>query len=250
MNLFFYVFGRCCMFCGKTVEPGDAYGICEDCARGISEQRLIIPSGENRDSVAVYYFEGPARRGLHRFKYGDKIALGKFCGKLLAARFRVRGDRGHVVTCVPRAKDGRPRIYNQSAVIAKAMAKELGLPFDPNLLFKRKGICPQPECPTHLAREENAKRAYRNGPSKRDLSGQSVVLVDDLYTTGATVNACCNILKKRGAADTLTYTAMRVRAEGATPLVANFDRPLVHEDFIDPFSHRKRRFRGIRREYI
>ena len=231
------------MICGKTVDPRCAEGICDECARQMAEHRVVVPSGENRYVVSVYYFQEPLRRGLHQFKYGGKRAFGIHLGRKLAERYRQRGDRADVVTCVPRAKDGKPRMYNQSAVIAKVVAKELNLPFDPKLLRKRNGMRSQPECHTHLAREENAKRAYRNGSSRRDVTGQRVMLVDDLYTTGATVNACCNLLKQRGAADTLAYTALRAHPENLPPLVANFDRLYVHQDFTDPTFYPTRRFR-------
>ena len=231
------------MICGKTVDPRCIGGICDECVREIAERRLVIPAGENRHVVSAYYFEGPLRRGLHRFKYGGKKAFGVYLGRKLADLYRQRGDRADIVTCVPRAKDGRHRMYNQSAVIAKKMAKELNLTFDGKLLRKRKGMKTQPECSTHLAREENAKRAYRSGSSPRDVTGQRVMLVDDLYTTGATVNACCDLLKERGAADTLAYTAFRAHPENLPPLVVNFDRLYVHQDFIGPASYPTRRFR-------
>ncbi len=243
MNLFQWIFGRCCMICGRTLDPCSAEEICSDCGREIAENRLVIPLEDNRAGVSAYYFYEPMRRGLHRFKYDGKKALGIYFGKKLAQRFQQREDRADVVTCVPRARDEVPRMYNQSAVIAKAMARELNLPMDFKLLRKRKGMRTQPQCPTYLAREQNAKRAYRTGPSRRDLTGKRVILVDDLYTSGGTARACCDLLKKQGAQDVLIYTALRADPGEEITLGTNFDRLHIHEDFHGPHPYPTRRFR-------
>ena len=198
--------GRLCIFCGETVDLREGF-VCSECARQIEERRLLIRPEENLRSVALYRYQGTVRRGLHRFKYGGRAEFGKVCGAMLADWFRARREQADVITCVPRAKDGRPRLYNQSELLAKTMAKELKIPFDPHLLSKRKGFPSQTDCPTPKAREENAKRAYRSGRSTRDLRGKRVVLVDDLYTTGATAAACEKILRKQGVAKVLVYTA-------------------------------------------
>ncbi len=242
MNLFHVVFGRCCILCGKTVDPRSAE-ICEECSAKMEENHLIVPLSEHQNRVSVYYYGDPIRRGLHQFKYGGKKEFGIHLGQTLAKRYRERKDVAQVITCVPRAKDGNARIYNQSAVIAKSMAKALNLPFDPNLLGKRKGALTQPECPTPLAREENAKKSYCIGESRRDLSGLRVLLVDDLYTTGATVRACGELLQERGADAVLFYPAIYDRATTTQSLVANFDQIHVHDDFSDPTKYRNRKYK-------
>ena len=92
MKFFRYLFGRQCMLCGRTVEPVLSHGVCAVCEGRIAEERLVIPSGENRNSVAIYYYEDPVRRGLHRFKYRGRIEWGWACAELLAERSRERGE--------------------------------------------------------------------------------------------------------------------------------------------------------------
>lgn len=242
LNLFHVIFGRCCILCGKTVDPRSAE-ICEECSRKIEKNHLVVPLWEHRDRVSVYYYGDPIRQGLHQFKYGGKREFGIHLGQKLAERYRERKDVAHVITCVPRAKDGKARIYNQSAVIAKRMAKVLDLPFDPNLLAKRRGALTQPECPTPLDREENAKNAYYIGKSRRDLSELRVLLVDDLYTTGATVRACGDLLQERGADEVLTYPAINDRATTDFPFVANYDQIHVHDEVPDPTKYRNQKYR-------
>ncbi len=240
MRLLRVVFGRCCLFCGNTVDPAAMGDICPECTEQIETQKLAIPSGESGPAVSLYWYDGPVRLGLHRFKYGGKIALGRFCGARLGEESRNRGTVADVITCVPRAKDGKPRLYNQSRVIAGEMAKITGLPLDDKLLIKRKGALTQPECSTRLLRQKNAKKAYRPGPSSRDLTGKTVVLVDDLYTSGATCEACAAILKKRGAARVLVYTACRVKPGNPFKLVRNLGCKPQHFEFSDPTPYRRR----------
>ena len=207
MNLLRYVFGNLCIFCGRTADPRDGE-ICRSCREEILRDNLEIPPGETGPVLSLYRYEGAPRNGLHRFKYRNARRLGRFCGRRMALRFRELGRRGDVVTCVPRAKDGLSRPYNQSAVLAKAFAKQTGLPFDPDLLRKRSGARTQVQCKSSAARRKNAAYAYRKGTSPRNLSGLTVILIDDLYTSGATARACEEILKKQGAAAVEICTAM------------------------------------------
>ncbi len=224
MNLFHYIFGHSCVICGKTIDPWCSEEICDECTKEIARRKLWIPLDAFESVVSLYYFQEPMRVGLHRFKYDGKKAFGVYMGRQLAERYRQRGDVADVVTCVPRAADGKPRMYNQSAVIAKVVAKELNLPFDPKLLRKERGIRTQTECETSLERAENARQGYRKGSSRRKINGQQILLVDDLFTTGATAWACHDVLKDEGAQECLVYTLLRNQRDRSKPFLLNFDR--------------------------
>ncbi len=242
MNLLQLLFGKCCVLCGKTMEPREKSKTCKDCLTLMEENRVFLPAKETKTHVSLYAFSDPIRLGLHRFKYRGKKAFGQYVGRKMAERFRQRGECADLVTCVPRAKDELPRMYNQSEVIAKVMAKELNLPFAPKLLKKKRGIPSQTHCTTPLMREENAKKAYFANPSAQNIQGLRVLLADDLYTTGATARACSEILKTQGAAEVLVYTAVSHRSEIITPLAANFDRGHVHAEFETPVPYQNRKF--------
>lgn len=235
-----WVLGRQCLFCGRTVDP-QSEGICTECAARIAEENLEISAEETGAVISLYRYAGPVREGLHRFKYGGVADLGIDCGQKLALLFRELGRHGDVVTCVPRAKDGAPRLYNQSRVIAEAFAKALNLPLDDALLRKRNGARTQPECVDRHARLRNAEHAYRKGPSPRNIEGQTVVLIDDLYTSGATAQVCTEILKKRGAAQVIICTAMQTKAP-APRLVRSESFEHRHIALVDESDYRGRVF--------
>lgn len=234
MNLLHLLLGKSCVFCGRTMDPQDKSELCRDCLAQMKETRVSVPVHETREHVSVYAFADPVRLALHRFKYGGKKAFGRYAGRKIAERFRTRKEVADLVTCVPRARDGLPRMYNQSEILAKVAARELHLPFAPNLLKKRKGALSQTHCATPLMREENAKKAYFTNPKAQNIQGLRILLVDDLYTTGATARACTELLKNQGAAEVFVYTAVSHRADFIVPLVANFDRGHVHAEFSAP----------------
>ena len=244
MNLLQLLLGKSCILCGQTMDPQNKSELCQGCLVQMEENRVFLPTHEARGHVSVFAFADPIRLGLHRFKYRGKKAFGRYAGGKIAERFRQREEIADLVTCVPRARDGLPRRYNQSELLAKIVARELHLPFAPNLLKKRRGALSQTHCATPLMREENAKRAYFANPKAQTIQGLRVLLVDDLYTTGATARVCTELLKSNGAADVLVYTAVAHRSEFITPLIANFDRRHVHAEFETPIPYQNRKFRN------
>lgn len=220
MNLLHIILGRTCIFCGNTVDPSSD-GVCKNCAQAIAERHLEILPSEQKDVLSLFRYEEPLRHGLHRFKYNGVADLGKYCARLMAQRIRELDLNADLITCVPRAKDGLPRMYNQSEMIARPLAKQLNLPFNNTLLRKRSGAKSQTECINAHARLRNAQKAFRKGFQKIDLHGKRILLVDDLYTTGATTQTCSELLKKMGAESVLICTAMRVCGSPSALLISN-----------------------------
>ncbi len=97
------------------------------------------------------------------------------------------------------------RGYNQSELIAKIIAKKSKIPYRKNILIKQKHNITQSNL-NRKQRFENVKNVFK---VTNDLKNKKILLIDDIYTTGATVNECARVLKKAGASEVVVYTVAR-----------------------------------------
>jgi len=155
-------------------------------------------------------------------KYEQVISLANWFGDRLAEMVLREGaeQRVDVVVPVPLHRDRhRERGYNQAELIARAVAKRMHLPLDSSLLVR---IKPRPS-QLVLSRTEHWKSvrgAYATRPGKK-IDNLRVLLVDDVLTTGATLDACSRALKKAAAAAVVGVTVGRVRFGQATAVPAS-----------------------------
>ncbi|MBI2533230.1 MAG: ComF family protein [Deltaproteobacteria bacterium] len=154
--------------------------------------------------------EHPLRQVVQKFKYGRKVALGKPLGRLLALGCGDFLSECHfdVILPVPlHPKRLRWRGFNQSVLLARQVSRAYGVPMDPFVLVRIKETLPQ----TQLSEEErrkNVRGAFALNPA-RSVDGKRVLLVDDVYTSGATVNECSRTLNRAGAEEVTVLTLAR-----------------------------------------
>jgi ComF family protein len=163
-------------------------------------------------------YSGPARRAVIRLKYGRDIGLGEALTRHLVELLASLPWQIDRVTCVPLSK-GRLKLrgYNQSAMLARPLALAIQRPFTPLLLRKTR------ESPSQVGlsareRRENVDGAFTAGYGP-DLKGCTILVVDDVTTTGSTMNACARALKNAGAASIygLTFARAGLRDHIAIP---------------------------------
>jgi ComF family protein len=132
--------------------------------------------------------------------------LGRVLGQLALAR-QVRDKTYDLVVPVPlHVTRLRKRGYNQSAWLAKSLAKQQGLAWDPFVLRKVSRTPVQ----TGLPRDQRLKNVRNSFAVDSDqVAGKRILLVDDVYTTGATLEACARVLKKAGAKEVDTSVIAR-----------------------------------------
>ena len=105
------------------------------------------------------------------------------------------------------------RGFNQSELIAKEVSKRFGLPFSKRIVIRKKLTKPQAEL-KKKERLQNMTNAFSPSPevlriSKKPLKGRSVLLIDDVWTTGSTMQACAKVLKSLGAEKIWAFTLAR-----------------------------------------
>ena len=208
LNLFF---PARCPICNRIEQR--QFHMCDGCKQEVTRvTERCIGCGCAKDSctcskhpfslclVSPFIYEGKLREAIHRFKFGDETSLSVFFGKEVADS--VKEEFGNVdfdiITCVPQTKrKRRKRGYNQSALLAKEISKQLSVPFDELLLIKTRNT-PDQHTLKGKARIANLKNAF--AADKPDsVKGKTILLCDDIKTTGATLNECRKTLLKAGA---------------------------------------------------
>jgi ComF family protein len=222
----------CCAACRAAVSDPDAL-----CARCWSEVRFIAPPlcpvygtpfpyhvGEGvlsaealsdpppfRRARSAAIYSDAARRLVHRLKYQDRPDLGRVMAK---AMFRVGEELladCALIVPVPlyRWRLWRRR-FNQAAALGAWLARMSGVPQDPLALERIRSTRRQVGL-TALQREENVRGAFRvPGATRSRIAGLPVLLVDDVYTSGATAKAATRALLRGGAASVDVLTFARV----------------------------------------
>ena len=217
------VFPPGCLACRKATATVDA--LCPDCWRAtrfierpfcerlgtpfpadLGQEGLLSPDAIAHPPVfararAVAHFDdGPARRLVHRLKYGDRLELANAMGAWMARAGDEILTEADVLVPVPLHR-GRllSRLYNQSALLARAVSSRCGVPLSVEALQRRKPTPPQVGL-TRTQRALNVQGAFVVPDEARILvDGRAVVLVDDVLTSGATVNAASRALLRGGA---------------------------------------------------
>ncbi len=180
--------GPVCCKCGKSVSEDDT--LCEDCKK---TERTFD------GAVAVFEYNTAIKESVYRFKYNNK--------REYAASFAYMIEKTHgeiirlwkpdVIIPVPmHAEKKKVRGYNQAELLAKETADIFGIRMDADALVRKKMTVPQKELSTGN-RYKNLNGAFG---VRKDLTGRRVLLIDDIYTTGATFDACAQTLKSAGAA--------------------------------------------------
>lgn len=160
---------------------------------------------------AVCAYEGIVLDAIHKFKYGRNLTVGAALARLLAG-FKFAGmdvASFDLILPVPlHIRRLRQRGFNQSLILARALAKKNKLALDFSTL-KRKNPTRSQTGLDKKERGSNVRGAFRVF-SPQKLKGKNVLIVDDVYTTGATLNECAKTLKKAGAAMVGAITLARV----------------------------------------
>jgi ComF family protein len=188
-----------CAPCAASVErcTGEPASLCAGPdARNIDEPRVHVAFG---------YYGGALATAIRRLKYEDRPYLARPLGELLRGACRAAEARADVVIPVPlHLRRLAERGYNQSALLAAHVARELRAPLRTSVLTRTVDTVPQVELDGD-SRRQNVENAFVvNAPAS--LRGRAVALVDDVSTTGATLRACGRALRAAGAELVMGFT--------------------------------------------
>ncbi len=186
-----YVTEPFCFKCGRPLfDPGAEF--CTEC----------IGTGHEFDAGrAVFLYDDVIKKSIYSFKYGNRQEYAKFYAKEMALALgpfieRVRPD---AIIPIPLHKSRlKKRGYNQAQLISEGLSKLVHIPVIKDLLIREKNTKVQKNL-GEKARQNNLKNAFKIG--RNDVSLKTVIIVDDIFTTGSTMDSAARCLRENGVAN-------------------------------------------------
>lgn len=152
----------------------------------------------NIDGIrSVFYYEGVAREAVLALKYKNLKAMSAPLGKFLAEKLPEMPACDAIVPVPLHPRRLRQRGYNQSSLLAREVAKVSGLALVEGSLVRLRDTPPQARSSNSEERQANVEGAFTCCDQR--LQGKRVIIVDDVFTTGATLSACATAVKAAGA---------------------------------------------------
>ena len=219
-----FIYPPTCAGCGSPLDSERSRAVCSSCLLALepisepycprcgipypTESRTPHLCGDCLGGVHLFdraratgFYRGLLREIIHRFKYGGQTFLARPLAKILAASAKELTRLHHIDLIVPvplHSKRLRQRGFNQASLLARYLGSALKISVDYASLKRSRWTEPQ----TGLSRRQravNVKGAFAlTRPEK--IEAKSILLLDDVFTTGETVNQCVGVLKKDGGA--------------------------------------------------
>ncbi|EOS25748.1 comF family protein [Lachnospiraceae bacterium 3-1] len=183
-----YVREPACSRCGKPLED-ERQEYCYDCGR---------KTFEYTQGKALWVYKGIVRDSLYRFKYHNRQEYAEYYSSELIREYGEWINKCNIQAVVPiplSKKRLRQRGFNQAALVARKIGKKMNLPVFCDVLLRIKDTKAQKEL-NDEERKNNLKRAFKTRTNKVQLD--HILLIDDIYTTGSTMNEAAKELKRAG----------------------------------------------------
>ena len=158
-------------------------------------------------AIAAGLFEGSLREAVHLFKYRPARSLGRPLATWMTARVRMISDLDLVMPVPLHRKRLRQRGFNQALLLGKGVADAFRLPLVYDKLQRVRNTRPQVEL-SGAERSRNVHDAFRI-ERPLGIAGKRILVVDDVFTSGATMNECARVLKESGAKSVVAFTLAR-----------------------------------------
>lgn len=189
-----YLSGKLCLHCSNIITGSGKY--CLHCkGKKFDCDKIISP----------FIYDGIIKKFIVGLKFNNKKYYAQSLAYYMAMTFLKENFPCDIITCVPICnKRLKQRGYNQAELLASEFAKIVNIDFDPAVLKRVK------ETPTQIFlnysdRQKNLIDAFK--VDKKIVKDKNVVIIDDVYTTGATITECSKALKKAGAKTVYAVTA-------------------------------------------
>lgn len=151
-----------------------------------------------RRGLTLFLYNDPVRKSIYRFKYAGRREYSKFYGEEICRHLGREIVQFHAQALIPvplHKKRLRKRGFNQAELIADEVGRRLGIPVRPEIVIRQRNTEALKKM-TRAERENNLKRAFKM--RENDVKLDTVIVVDDILTTGSTINEISKILREKG----------------------------------------------------
>ena len=192
-----------CFSCLSDIAPVNADG-CRFCGRPQTSSSGRCKNCINRHSdidefYTAFYYEGPIKNLIKKYKYDNALYLERFLSGYLVNLFKSRisdhFEEGFIVPLPLHKSKLKKRGFNQSQNLASRLSERVGVKTAPRFLKRVRNTSPQYTC-KRRERFKNIEGAFKASPK---CAGHNIILIDDISTTGATIQQAAMVLKKCGA---------------------------------------------------
>lgn len=192
------LYPRKCVLCTKILSRHET-DLCHNCRMTTERVPHSVSRGKHfQCCYSVFYYKKDVASAVKKLKFSGKQLYGQAFGRLIAMKLFEENITADVITWVPVSKKRKKkRGYDQGEEIAKAVGKELGIPVK-CLLRKVRHNSAQAQIHDHKARKVNVANVY-TAFNESEMRGKRILLIDDVITSGATLDECSKILSLAGA---------------------------------------------------
>ncbi len=199
-----------CPQCRASVTPIQP-PLCQRCGRPLNDGRLCSQCRRTPPIIdgirSVAFFEAPLRQAIHHFKYRRRTELAAPLSEMMVAYWpQLRWSIDLLIPVPLHERRQRQRGYNQATLLAHRLGWAIGCPVTEDALIRQRETAPQVSLAASERRRNVAGAFTWQAPP---LQGESILLVDDVCTTGATLEACARALRQAGAGSIWALTLAR-----------------------------------------
>ena len=197
------IYPSSCVFCGKNLEFDKELEICEECYTKLDffdeeDDEKVLYKKYYDKVFATFSYEGKIAEIIKEYKYKHKAYLFRIFAKLMFYNIKDEQIEADVILSVPLyPKREKARGYNQAHLIARNMSKLMGIKYYDKVLKRIKSTDSLALC-----NKEQRSKIIEGAfviEDKSKICDKNVIIIDDVFTTGVTVNECSKVLKLNGA---------------------------------------------------
>lgn len=177
-----------CRRCGRQLLEDE-----RECCEGCTDKKLYFKRG-----VTLFLYNDAVRKSIYRFKYANRREYSAFYGEEICRHLgnEIEGFHADALIPVPlHKKRMRKRGYNQAELLAVEIGRRMKLPVQSRILVRERNTKAL-KIMTRAERENNLKKAFKI--RENDVKLDTVIVVDDILTTGSTINEVSKVLKENG----------------------------------------------------